>query len=117
MMLAELVAIDPYDDERLNPNSYNVRLHRALRVYTNKKKGWGMAGWHPSHRANPVLDIKEDNQSEEFEIPKEGFVLQPGVLYLGRTIEHTTTKYPLVPMLEGRTLLVLAMLDILGRGL
>jgi dCTP deaminase len=35
-------------------------------------------------------------------IPEEGLVLQPGKLYLGRTVEFTeTTNY--VPMLEGRS--------------
>jgi dCTP deaminase len=35
-------------------------------------------------------------------IPEEGLVLEPGKLYLGRTMEYTgTDKY--VPMLEGRS--------------
>jgi dCTP deaminase len=35
-------------------------------------------------------------------IPEEGLVLQPGRLYLGRTVEFTET-HGFVPMLEGRS--------------
>jgi dCTP deaminase len=48
------------------------------------------------------LDMKKDNPAEQLIIPAEGILLEPGRLYLGRTIEHTVTKN-LVPMLEGRS--------------
>ena len=35
-------------------------------------------------------------------IPPEGFLLSPGTLYLGRTLEYTETD-GFVPMLEGRS--------------
>ena len=45
---------------------------------------------------------KKPNPYETLIIPPEGLVLQPGRLYLGRTVEYTRTqKY--VPMLEGRS--------------
>src|SRR5690606_2741753 len=37
-----------------------------------------------------------------FEIPEEGYVLQPGVLYLGVTLEYTET-HAHVPFLEGKS--------------
>ncbi len=50
----------------------------------------------------PPLDMREDNETIEFEIPEEGFVLQPGVLYIARTVERTwTDKY--IPMINGRS--------------
>jgi dCTP deaminase len=79
------VVIEPYDKKNLNPNSYNLRLHNDLMVYTEFP-----------------LDMKRDNPAKNVKIPNEGLVLEPGRLYLGRTIEYTETQN-LVPMLEGRS--------------
>ncbi|EIE03282.1 dCTP deaminase [Leptospira licerasiae] len=79
------IIIDPYSDTRLNPNSYNLRLHNELVRYTESP-----------------LDMKKSNPSENLVIPDSGLLLQPGVLYLGRTLEYTET-HNLVPMLEGRS--------------
>ncbi len=79
------ISIKPYDEKLLNPNSYNLRLHNELLVYTNMP-----------------LDMKKPNPSEKIIIPEEGYQLQPGILYLGRTLEYTET-FNLVPMLEGRS--------------
>ena len=32
-MLNKEIFIEPFDDSRLNPNSYNLRLHNELLVY------------------------------------------------------------------------------------
>jgi len=79
------IIIDPFDENRLNPNSYNLRLHNELLVYENK-----------------MLDMKKQNPTRQLHIPEEGLVLQPNTLYLGRTLEYTET-HRLVPMLEGRS--------------
>ena len=79
------ILIEPFNEEQLNPNSYNLRLHRELMVYNE-----------------PVLDMKKRNNVTSIVIPQEGLVLEPGKLYLGRTIEYTKTE-TLVPMLEGRS--------------
>lgn len=79
------IFIEPYSESRINPNSYNLRLHNELVVYTQD-----------------MLDMKQDNPHQTIQIPEEGLVLTPGTLYLGRTCEHTRT-YGLVPMLEGRS--------------
>ncbi|WP_160687427.1 dCTP deaminase [Clostridium sp. C2-6-12] len=79
------IKIEPYDEKQLNPNSYNLRLHNELLVYDEE-----------------VLDMKKPNKVKRIIIPEEGLVLEPGKLYLGRTLEYTeTNKY--VPMLEGRS--------------
>lgn len=79
------IFIEPYDEKLLNPNSYNLRLHDELMVYE-------------SH----ALDMKRPVATRRFKIPADGFEIQPGTLYLGRTLEFTRTEN-LVPMLEGRS--------------
>lgn len=79
------IIIDPFDKARLNPNSYNLRLADELLVY-----------------AGDTLDMKKPNPTVGLTIPEEGLLLIPGKLYLGRTMEYTSTKN-LVPMLEGRS--------------
>lgn len=79
------ILITPFDESLVNPNSYNLRLHSDLLVYTEDS-----------------LDMKLPNPTGKLSIPKEGLVLEPRKLYLGRTLEYTET-YNLVPMLEGRS--------------
>ena len=79
------IDITPYNPNQLNPNSYNLRLHDELLVYDR-----------------PVLDMKVANEASKLTIPQTGLQLEPGRLYLGRTVEHTRTD-KLVPMLEGRS--------------
>lgn len=79
------IIIDPFDEKLVNPNSYNLRLHNELMIYTSFP-----------------LDMKKPALTEKIIIPESGFHLQPGILYLGRTLEYTET-FGLVPMLEGRS--------------
>ena len=46
--------------------------------------------------------MKKPNETKEIIISKEGFKLEPNQLYLGRTLEYTSTK-KFVPMIEGRS--------------
>jgi dCTP deaminase len=49
-----------------------------------------------------VLDMKKPNATKKVIIPEEGLLLEQNKLYLGRTLEYTSTdKY--IPMLEGRS--------------
>lgn len=83
--LGKEIIIEPFNEKQLNPNSYNLKLHNELLVYDEQ-----------------ILDMKKPNKVKNLTIPPEGLVLEPGVLYLGRTVEYTATdKY--VPMLEGRS--------------
>lgn len=79
------ISIEPFNTKQLNPNSYNLRLNKELLVYEN-----------------PVLDMKKENKTSKIIIPKNGLLLEPDKLYLGRTVEYTKT-YNYVPMLEGRS--------------
>lgn len=79
------IVIDPFDESRLNPNSYNLTLHDELLTYEEV-----------------VLDMKQPNRVRRITIPEEGLVLNPHQLYLARTAEYTETRN-LVPMIEGRS--------------
>ena len=79
------ILIEPFRPNCLGTNSYDVHLGKHLATYTSR-----------------VLDAKEHNQVEHFEIPADGFVLEPGVLYLGVTEEYTET-HAHVPFLEGKS--------------
>ena len=49
-----------------------------------------------------MLDAKAHNQIEHFEIPEEGYVLEPAINCLGITQEYTET-HTTVPFLEGKS--------------
>lgn len=83
--LGKDIVIDPFDESRLNPNSYNLTLHNELMVYEEL-----------------VLDMAKPNRVRRIEIPPDGLILNPNQLYLGRTIERTAT-HNLVPQIEGRS--------------
>ncbi len=79
------IVIDPFDSECLGSNSYDVHLSPHLAVYDMD-----------------VLDAAKRNELRHFEIPQEGFVLQPGTLYLGSTLEYTESHKHL-PYLDGKS--------------
>jgi dCTP deaminase len=79
------IVIDPFDESRLNPNSYNLTLHNELMVYEEV-----------------LLDMRKPNRVRRLVIPPEGLVLDANQLYLGRTVERTET-HNVVPMIEGRS--------------
>lgn len=84
-MEAGTIVIEPFNKKYLGSNSYDVHLSKYLAVYSEK-----------------ILDAKKHNQVTHFEIPDEGYVLQPGTLYLGVTQEYTETHQH-VPFLEGKS--------------
>ncbi len=79
------ILIEPFRDECLGTNSYDVHLGKYLAVYNDR-----------------LLDARAHNKIEEFKISEEGFILQPGTLYLGVTEEYTET-HAHVPFLEGKS--------------
>ena len=79
------IVIEPFDRSCLGTNSYDVHLSKYLATYKSR-----------------VLDARKHNEIEVFEIPEEGFVLNPGTLYLGVTQEYTET-FNSVPFLEGKS--------------
>jgi dCTP deaminase len=83
--LGKEIIIEPFNERQLGPNSYNLRLHNELMIYDES-----------------VLDMKKKHATKSIIIPEEGIVLEPGKLYLGRSVEYTETDC-YVPMLEGRS--------------
>ncbi|MFZ1799828.1 MAG: dCTP deaminase [Chitinophagaceae bacterium] len=79
------IVIVPYDRRFLGSNSYDVHLGKCLAKYNDE-----------------ILDAKKHNTIEYFDIPEEGFVLQPHDFYLGVTEEYTET-HAHVPFLEGKS--------------
>jgi len=79
------IIIEPYERACLGTNSYDVHLSAFLATYEDA-----------------VLDARKHNKVKSFEIPEEGFVIKPGTLYLGSTLEYTET-HSSVPFLEGKS--------------
>jgi len=83
--LGAQIVIEPFFEDRLNSNSYNLSLHHELLVYEEV-----------------VLDAAAPNRFRRIQMSPEGITLHPGQLYLGRTIEHTQTR-GFVPRIQGRS--------------
>ena len=79
------IVIEPFLRDCLGTNSYDVHLSQYLAVYEQYE-----------------LDARQHNTIKEIVIPEEGFVIQPGTLYLGVTEEYTETHNS-VPFLEGKS--------------
>ncbi|MBT4692906.1 MAG: dCTP deaminase [Planctomycetaceae bacterium] len=83
--MGDSIVIDPFNEDHLNPNSYNLTLHDEVMVYEEV-----------------VLDMRQVNRVRRLKIPENGMVLTPNQLILARTVERTET-HGLVPMIEGRS--------------
>lgn len=68
------ITIDPYEPHRLSPNAYDWRLGETLYV------------------CDGDLDAARPTAVTELPIYPDGFVLRPGVLYLGSTYERTSSE-------------------------
>jgi len=79
------IVLEPFHREKLGTNSYDVHLGACLATYDSE-----------------ILDAKKHNTITKFTIPEEGYVLEPGILYLGVTEEYTET-HAHVPFLEGKS--------------
>jgi dCTP deaminase len=79
------IVIRPFRAKCLGSNSYDVHLGPYLSTYRDG-----------------ALDARRSNVVDEIRIPKAGFVLVPGQLYLGVTEEYTET-HRYVPFLEGKS--------------
>ncbi len=79
------IVISPFDEENLGTNSYDVHISKYLAVYE-------------AHE----LDARKHNTIREIIMEEQGYVIQPGVLYLGVTLEYTET-HNCVPFLEGKS--------------
>jgi len=84
-ILAGRITISPFSDSQLNPNSYDFRLGRQLKVYKNN-----------------LLDPKVKQEVDIIEIPDDGIILNPKKIYLGHTKEIMGSEH-YVPIIRGRS--------------
>lgn len=101
-MRAGRVVIEP-PPERAGPNSVDLHLAPTLLVYgcgALVLRGRG-DDTVPAF-GSQILDAREPNPTTRIGIPEGGIVLQPGVLYLGSTVERTFTPDH-VPYVDGRS--------------
>ena len=64
------LVVEPFSAGQVNPNSYNFRLGHTCRVYTQFP-----------------LDPRWSNVYDTMEMSPDGFLLEPGRLYLASTLE------------------------------
>jgi dCTP deaminase len=69
------ITIDPFVEKNINPNSYNYRLGDKLLIVKNR-----------------LIDPKKETETEEIPLTKHGWLLKPGKLYLGHTMESFGSK-------------------------
>lgn len=79
------IVISPFNANALGTNSYDVHLGENLAVYEASE-----------------LDARAHNHVKHFKIGPDGYVIRPGELYLGVTVEYTET-HNTVPFLEGKS--------------
>ena len=89
------IIIRPFDHKYLNPNSVDLTLNPNCKVYTAD-----------------ILDCKRPNLTRQFTIPKDGFVLQPGELYLYACNEKIGVKENICATVMGKSSLGRLGLDI-----
>ena len=80
------IHISPFDLNRINPNSYNFRLGGTIKIYS----------------VDDILDPKEDNRYYTVTLGDNGFVINPGELYIGHTVEEIGSDY-YVPLMVARS--------------
>ena len=79
------ITINPFDENDVNPNSYNYTLGDYVKVYVND-----------------VLDSKCRQEVKIIPIPDDGLVLETNKVYLGFTNEVIGSDY-YVPVITGRS--------------
>jgi dCTP deaminase len=79
------IEISDFDESRLNPHSYNLRLGNTFLQYDEH-----------------ALDSEEEAECNLSYIPAAGVTLYPGQLYLMHTME-TVCAHSLVPIIDGRS--------------
>lgn len=99
------ILIDPFDENELGTNSYDVHLGDTLLTYkTDHPDGFdtiiddkGMIRHY-----DIALDAKREQPTREHKIGPNGFWLLPEQFYLGVTQEYTET-HKHVPFLDGKS--------------
>lgn len=101
------IVVEPFIEENVGPNSIDITLANKLLTYVECKIHTDKNGTNYVEKViqpmgDNFIDMAEDNKVYELEIPKNGLVLAPGILYLGSTNEKAGSDY-FIPMYEGRS--------------
>lgn len=80
------ICFEPFDAAMLNPNSVNYRLGPLLTVLQSP------------------LDAHQPAQAQSIEIPKQGYLLQPGQVYLAHTQEKIGSDFFVMSLIGRSTL-------------
>jgi len=80
------IVITPFDNNLLNPNSYNFRIGKQILMY----------------KTDEVIDTRMQPSTVAIDFPDDGLVLEPGRLYLGHTLEVMGSSC-YVPIIGGRS--------------
>jgi dCTP deaminase len=86
------IAIDPLDEDAVQPSSVDLHVDRYFRVFRND--------------TTPFIDPKQPQEdlTELVEVDDDGsFILHPGEFVLGSTLERVTLGTDLVARLEGKS--------------
>ena len=85
------ITIDPWDPDRVQPASVDLRLGDSFRVFHN-------------HRTT-AIDLREppSNLTEEVVVEEGAFVIHPGEFVLGRTLEWVELPDDIVARIEGKS--------------
>lgn len=86
------IALDPFDDEMIQPSSVDIRLDRFFRLFDNHKY--------------PVIDpsLPQPELTRLVEVaPDESFMLHPGEFVLASTLETITLGDDIAARLEGKS--------------
>lgn len=86
------IALDPFDEEMIQPSSVDVRLDRYFRLFDNHK--------YPV--IDPSLDQPGLTRLVESD-PDEAFMLHPGEFVLASTLELVTLGTDVAARLEGKS--------------
>lgn len=79
------IHISPFSETQVNPNSYNYLLSPQLLEIVS-----------------PIIDPREETQFKRICIEEDGYLLEPGKLYLGSTMEEIGSDH-YVTSLIGRS--------------
>jgi dCTP deaminase len=100
-----VIEIDPYVEANVQPASIDLTLGREVRVYKHfcTDPGASHVGMNVVPRGGYIfMDPKREQETHGLKIADEGFVINPGVLYLMHTAERIRTD-KFVSVLDGKS--------------
>ena len=94
------ITIDPFQENQLNPNSYDLRLGRGVKLIENWVYQVSGGGYFPRRDPEPI-DLREKINTIDLEMG-DRFYMHPGMFYLMHTEERILSdKY--IPVLDGKS--------------